>query len=221
MNQEALLAPFRRMKVSASALWKRLGPEMSAGKTKNAVEEGWGMEITEADAEQILLLAGEYKKRSIPAHFSLGRVLCAGYTHVGWSTHGHTGGDVPLHAFGPGRPMGLLDGPDIGKVCAGAMGLNLERLNGRLFVDAGRIFGDANVKVDKRDRLKPVVRVRHAGRDAELPINKHWLIVDGKARRMEGVVIYAEEKERAYIPMQAVNIIRGSKDALPSVQDDT
>jgi alkaline phosphatase len=219
VSEETLVAPFRRMKSSASLVWKVLGGEKSARKTKEAVREGWGMEITDADAEQILLLAGEYKRRGLAEHFALGRILCPRYTHVGWSTHGHTGGDVPLHAYGPGRPAGLLDGPDIGRICAKAMGLNLARLNDRLFVDAGSVFGDARVKVDKADPLNPVVRIRHGDKDAELPINKHWLILDGKARRMEGVVVYAEKTERVHIPMQAVNMIRGSMETLPRVSE--
>lgn len=211
VSQETFLVPFRRMKKSTSILWKGIGDEKSADKVKKAVMEGWGMDITLADAEQLLLLAGDYKKKGRAEHLAIGRFLCPRYTHVGWSTHGHTGGDVPLHAFGPGKPTGLLEAPDIGRVCAEAMGLSLERLNDRLFVDAARIFGDAKVKVDKSDRLNPVLRIRHGGKDAELPINKHWLILDGKARRMEGVVVYAEKKEKVYIPMQAVNMIRGRR----------
>ena len=38
------------------------------------------------------------------AYHAIGEVLCPTHTYVGWTTHGHTGGDVPLHAFGPGKP---------------------------------------------------------------------------------------------------------------------
>jgi len=209
VSREAFLAPFRAMKKSAAMLWKGLGEDRSAGSIKKAVMDGWGMEITDVDAEEVLRLTSEYKKRGLPEHSALSRFLCTRYTHVGWSTHGHTGGDVPLHGFGPGKPVGLLDGPDIGKTCANAMGFSLERLNDRLFVDAGREFGDANVEVDRSDSLNPLIRIRHAGKVAKLQVDQHWLILDGRARRLEGIVIYAEKTGRVYIPMQAVEAIKG------------
>jgi hypothetical protein len=43
------------------------------------------------------------------------------------------------------------------------------------------------------------------------------LFYDGKARKIEGVVVYAAKKEKAYIPLQAVNLIKGSTQTLPSI----
>ncbi|MBN1106005.1 MAG: alkaline phosphatase [Deltaproteobacteria bacterium] len=212
-----LIEPFKKMSASAGALWSRMGEERTAGKLKGVVKEGWGLDITEEDALRVLALAEHYKKEKLEEYYALGRVICSRYTYVGWATHGHSGGDVPLHAFGPGRPTGVVDGPEVGSLCARAMGLDLERLNRRLFVEAGRAFGDANVRVDKFDLANPVVLITYRGKTAELPVNKHWLIHDGRAQRMEGVVVYAAKKERAYIPLQAVNIIKGSRSALPSV----
>jgi hypothetical protein len=48
-------------------------------------------------------------------------------------------------------------------------------------------------------------------------VNKNWLFYDGKARKIEGVVAYAAKKEKTYIPLQAVNLIKGSTRALPSI----
>ena len=76
------------------------------------------MDITDEEADQILGLAARYKKEKVEGHYALGELLCARYTSVGWTTHGHDGGDVPLHAFGPGRPFGVIDGPDVAGVCA-------------------------------------------------------------------------------------------------------
>jgi hypothetical protein len=61
------------------------------------------------------------------------------------------------------------------------------------------------------------VAIRHLVKTAEVPANKHWLIYDGKARKIEGVVVHAANKEKAYLPLQAVNMIKGSTQALPSI----
>jgi alkaline phosphatase len=218
MKPEALLAPLQKMQVSGAALWQKLGEERTPVRLKGVLKEGWGMDISDEDAGQILGLAAGYKKGKVEEYYALGELLSPRYTYVGWTTHGHTGGDVPLHAFGPGRPFGVIDGPDVARVCAGAMGVDMAKLNQRLFVDAGNAFGEGAVTIDKTDPQNPVVTIHHKGRKALLPVNQNWLILDGRARTLEGVVVYAPKKEKAYIPLQAVQLIQGSREPLPGVQ---
>ncbi len=207
MKVEDLLDPFRRMKASGYRLWGSL-PEKSPAALQAATRELWGMEITEADARKVIDLA---PKRHEPYH-ALGEVLCAAYTYVGWTTHGHAGGDIPLHAFGPGKPAGgVVDAPDIARVCAAAMGFELEKLNRRLFVDAAQAF-PGRVAVDRSQPANPVVKIATAaGLTAELPANKNFLKLGEKVYPLEGVVVYAKDTERAYIPQQAINLIQGTR----------
>jgi alkaline phosphatase len=53
---------------------------------------------------------------------------------VGWTSGGHTGVDVGLHAYGPGREsfVGLLQNTDVGRRIAGLLGLDLEAATARL-----------------------------------------------------------------------------------------
>ncbi|MEW6667813.1 MAG: alkaline phosphatase [Thermodesulfobacteriota bacterium] len=218
INLDSFLSPFRKMKASAGVLWKRLGQEKTPAALKKVIREGWGIETTDQDADQVLALAARLKEAKLQEYYALGEFLSSRYTHVGWTTHGHCGGDVPLHAFGPGRPLGVLDGPEVGKICAEAMGLDMGRLNRRLFVDAAKAFGDGAVRIDKRDPKNPVIIIHHEGRQGELSVNRNWLILDGRARPLEGVVVYAPKKERAYIPLQAEQWIKGSKKPLPGIR---
>ena len=217
MKADAFLAPFRKMKASAFALWEKIAQERTIPKVKSVMKEEWDMDISDEDAQLLLTVAEKYKKEKLSEYYAIGRMIIPRYTYVGFTTHGHTGGDVPLHAYGPGKPMGVIDGPEIGTICAKAMGLNLDRLNQRLFVEVGRVFGEGNVSIDKTMPENPVVRIQHQGKTAELPVNKNWLFYDGKARKIEGVVVYAAKKEKAYIPLQAVNLIKGSTQTLPSI----
>jgi alkaline phosphatase len=171
------------------------------------------MEISEADARKVIELA---PKRHEPYH-ALGEVLSAAYTYVGWTTHGHAGGDVPLHAFGPGRPAGgVIDAPQIARICASAMGFDLEKLNRRLFVDAALAF-PGQVTIDRSQPANPVVKIATAvGLAAELPVNKNVLQLGEKLYPLEGVVVYAKDTDRAYIPQQAVGLIQGTR-GLPKI----
>ena len=212
MKREALLNPFRGMKSTAGEMWNKIKDNRTPEHVIHVIHSDWGLAITAEDASAVLNLAEKYKDAPYSA---IGELLCAKYTLVGWTTHGHCGGDVPLFAFGPGKPAGLLEAPDIARVCARSMGLNLNRLNQRLFVDAAREF-DA-VDIDRAHPENPVAQIVFQGKTARLPVNKNLMEMNNKLYRLEGVVVYAPETQKVYIPLQAVQLIKGVKRTLPSL----
>ena len=214
MQLQPLLEPLKKMKLSTLGLWRKICPFENPEKVKEVVQEYWGLKLTDEEAQQIVTLAQKYAGNPNNA---IGEVICRKYTYLGWTTHGHTGGDVPLFAFGPGRPVGLLDGPDIGKISAEALGLNLERLNHRLFQEAATALAGGQVTIDQSDPENPVVKITYQGKQAELPVNKNILKLNGNTTQLEGVVVYAPNTGKAYLPLHAVNLIKGSADPLPSI----
>lgn len=205
---EELLNPLRGMRASAEALWKRLGTEQTPERLHAIVREGWGLNITAEDARLVLATA---PARGKDPHYALGEILCPRYTVIGWTTHGHTGGDVPLYAYGPGSPRGLITGPQFGQATAKALGLDLPALNRRLFVDAAQAFPGGSVRLDETDKTAPVLRVEYKGRKAELPVNTNLLRLDGRELKLEGLVIHAPDTNKSYIPAQAVRLISGKR----------
>jgi alkaline phosphatase len=214
MKLEDLVGPLKKMKLSAQAVWRRMGPEVTPENLQRVVKEYWGLKPTDAEAAQIITLARTYGNNP---HNALGEILCRHHTCLGWTTHGHTGGDVPLFAFGPHRPVGLVDGPDIGHLCARALGLDLDRLNARLFVNAAGALGGGEVAMDRSDPQNPVVKISYQGKKAELPVNTNLLRLDGRTLPLEGLVVHASPTGKVYLPLQAVNLIKGSPEALPSI----
>lgn len=212
MKQEALLNPFRGMKSTTWEIWNKIKDNRAADHVMDVIHSDWGLVITSDDASAILNLAEKYKKDPF---YAVGELLCSKYTLVGWTTHGHCGGDVPLFAFGPGKPAGLLEAPEIAKFSAVSMGLNLNRLNQRLFVDAAKEFD--SVHIDMSQPENPVAQIGYPGKTVRLPINKNLMEMNNKLHQLEGVVVYASETQKVYIPLQAVQLIRGMKRNLPSV----
>ena len=214
LQPDELVKPLRNMRCSAPALWRRLGPDKTPEKIMEAVKTHWGLDLSLQDARQILELSQSLGKEG---HYALGRVIGPKYTYLGWTTHGHTGGDIPLFAFGPHRPIGLLDAPDIGRVSAQALGLDLEKLTDRLFVEARQAFPGGAVQLDRRAPHNPVLRITHENRQAALPVNKNLLSLDGKEIPLEGVVVYVPENDTIYLPRQAVHLIQGHSKPLPVI----
>ncbi len=217
MKLEALVEPLQKMKLSTKGLWRKLEGDASPEKVQGVVKKYWGLELADEEAGQIITLAQKYPQNPYNA---IGEIICPRHTCIGWTTHGHTGGDVPLFAFGPHRPVGLVDGPDIGTISAQALGLDLERLNARLFQEAGGALPGGQVSIDTGDPENPVVKIFFQGKQAEFPVNKNILRLDGESISLEGVVVYAPHTGKAYIPLQAVNLITGSPGRLPAITGD-
>lgn len=214
VQPEDLVAPFKKMQLSATALWRQLGSEKTPKNIQAAVQTHWGIALKLGEARQIQNRARRYGKEG---HYALGAVICPRYTDIGWTTHGHSGGDVPLFAYGPHRPVGLLEAPEIGQLSARALGLDLEALTARLFVDVQQAFPPDAVSLDRSDPKQPALQINYQNRQAILPLNTNMLYLDGQLCELEGVIVHHADNSTSYLPLQAVQLIKGKGEPLPTV----
>ena len=198
---EDLIGPLEGMKITAGALAYQIGDDCSYANLSKAIKDWWDIDITKEDYEEI-------KKRmdnGIYLNYAIGEVISKNYTVIGWTSHNHTGEDVPLWAYGSGRPVGLYDNTDLAKITAEALGFDLDETNKELFAEAGEVFSDYNL--DKSDSANPVLKID----SFELPINKNILIAGDEVRELNGIVVYAPMTEKVYIPMDAVQIMKSGE----------
>jgi alkaline phosphatase len=195
---EDLISPLKVMKITAGALEYQIGNDYSYANLSKEIKKWWGIDITREDYKEIK----ELMNHGYPLSYSIGEVISKNYTILGWTTHGHTGEDVPLWAYGPGRPVGLYDNTELAKITADALGFNLDEINKELFVEVGKVFPDYNL--DKSDTANPVLKIN----GIELPISKNLLISNGEIHELKGLVVYAPKTDKAYIPSEAVRLIK-------------
>jgi alkaline phosphatase len=198
---EDLLNPLRRMSITSAGLEEKIGRDRSPERIREMVAEWWGLNLTDADMEQIHTAMSDRHK---PLDETLCGVVSRNHTVLGWTTHGHAGEDVPLWTYGPGKPAGLIDNTELAGIAARAMGFDLEQIGDRLFVEASEAFPDSDVRIDKTDRNNPMVLIG----PAQLPANKNILHIGEQERPLEGLVIYIPNTNKAYLPRQAVEMIR-------------
>ncbi|MFH1982645.1 MAG: alkaline phosphatase [Pseudomonadota bacterium] len=203
-----VVAPLKRMTASSGAIVQQLGKDRRPASLITAIARDWGIRITVDDATDVLEKMAAY---SDTPHYAIGEVLSPRYLVLGWTTHGHCGGDVPLGAFGPGRPAGLLDAPDIGRTAAAALGLDLENTTLRLFVDAARVFGADSVSVATDSPENRLARIDYKGKTAMLAVNKNLLQMDGRTHELEGVVVFIPETGKLYLPQDAVASLKTTR----------
>lgn len=226
MKLPELLDPIRKVTMSSTRMASMLGKSPSLGDAKDIVRKGWGVELADSDARRLLELAAYY---GADRNWAFGEVLSAAHTSIGWSTHGHTGGDVPVGAFGPGKPVGVYDEPGIGAFCADILGLNMENLTRRLFVDASQAFAGGTVGIvpvtvsgdGGSQAVDHSLLVEYNGKKAEFRANKNVVTVDDRAIEMEGVAYYNQGNGIFYVPAQAVALLTGVSQSLPPIRKRT
>ncbi len=209
---EPLLAPLRAMKITARPLWGKLGDQPNSERLREEVKRWWGIDLNEEEASQILALAEKYGKSP---EYALAEVVSARHTQVGWTSHGHAGGDVPLFAYGPGRPAGLLEAPQVAQTIAKALGVNLRALDQRLFAEAGQLLPGAGLSEENGPQGWRL-QVSKGAKQAVLENGSNLLTMAGKTTALEGPAVRVEQTGRWYLPRQAAFLIGAAQAKTPA-----
>jgi alkaline phosphatase len=206
---ESLVAPLKRMKISAAALARRISDPRNNTRIREALLTHWGIQATDEDLRDIQALRKlkTHAGGSLGLAPALGEVISRNHLIVGWTTHGHNGGDVPVWSFGPMPLTGTYDNTELARMTARALGVDLARATGRLFVDLASITDEYSL--DTRDAADPGVAI---GRDIYLPADKDILRIAGRPHRLDGIVVVAplagNGTGKVFIPRDAADLIR-------------
>lgn len=195
---DSLLLPLHRMQLTSTGIARELGRNRTGARIRSKVRQWWGVELSDSALEDIhrLEVAG------MDFEHALGEVFCRRYTAIGWTTHGHTGGDVPLWAYGPRSPAGILDNTELARLAARALGIDLLQAESRLFIDLGRAIGPDSWGVDDADPDWPAIQV---GR-ARLPIDTDLLIFATDTMRLPGRTLLLPDG-RAWVCDNALTVL--------------
>lgn len=233
MPVEALTNPAELLDATARLLASEYEAEPSTARVRDLVATYWGISLDDVEAARIheKLQTAQYKNSVFSSE------VLSKHLPVAWSTHGHTGGDVPLFATGPSAPAGMMSMDALGRHLAAALGVNLRAASERLFVDLTEEFGDSLV-VHNPDAKNPLIEIglpmtqtfggespgqgESIGRPSAvlLPVNRNvmrhaYLTLDGpetyevfRETQLEGVVVYIKETGKVYGPRQIVALLR-------------
>jgi alkaline phosphatase len=136
--------------------------------------------------------------------------LLAQRANLGFTTGGHTGEDVFLYSYGPGKPSGMIENTDIAHSAADAMGFELDKLSRNMFIEAEDAFGKwGEVSVDTSNEANPVLVVDSGSKKAEFPVNKNFALVNDREYELDSVTVQSGGK--FYISKEAVKIVKKAK----------
>lgn len=165
-----------------------------------------------ADVENIVssVIAGSMGDQNIAY---IGEIISR-RCHIGWTTFGHTGNDVPVHVFYNGQrnrkpAVTLHDNTDVAWHCVeDLMRVDLVKVNDRLYNEANELFSTvpgAAVTVEAEDVNSSTgsVTVTQGDKKAVFPLFKNLMIADNDTTVLEGLVTYSLQSKKAYLPAQA------------------
>ena len=114
-----LIGPLKGMTMTSQALSKILEeearvsltessvsvPVVTSGMVMDAISRYWNINISAVDAQDILSYNDPKNNFSgmatnFPLWYAISRIVSERYTVLGWTTHGHTGDDVPMYTYG-------------------------------------------------------------------------------------------------------------------------
>jgi alkaline phosphatase len=194
---EDLVVPLSGMQLTSTGLARKIGTNPTDQNIIDAVKTWWGLVITAADVQEIRELEPE-----VGLSYAISRVISKNYTVIGWTTHGHNGETVPLWVHGAEAPIGIIDDTELAIIAADAMNMDLERLSEMLFVDVSAVTDDFEIDLTT-DPANPVLKIK----GAEFPINKDYMVKNGRIIRLPGLTVYAPVTGKVYISKMALGLL--------------
>ncbi|MFV0482421.1 MAG: alkaline phosphatase [Campylobacteraceae bacterium] len=197
------IKPLKEAKLTGEGMEKLLNAERSNIAT--VVSEYFGIsDLSDEELENIK----NYKKGSL--NYAFGPVM-AKRAHIGFTTNGHTGEDIPLYVYAPktiSQLTGTIDNTHISIYAQKAFGLDLNKLSDKLFVPSHLAFAKkgATVLFDDKDPLNPVLVVKKNSDTLRILANTNLAYLNDKEIKLDGVSVYNEIV--FYVPQSAVDLIK-------------
>jgi alkaline phosphatase len=222
---EDLIGPLQDMICTYNVLASMLGTIDDAGSAdgtycdndefRDIFENWWGVRPTDDEIEEMGIdLSNGIQSREIDG-YAISRIFSKYYTYLGWTTHGHTGEDVPLWTYGPGKIYGHFDNTEMAEICSDLMGFDLEKVQGDLFMEVSDdALDDWNIKFEEWEITSDNLEIELKDYDIVMPLDKDILEVYEdddlvKCYNLEGITVhvYKTSTEKVYVSKEAVKIM--------------
>jgi alkaline phosphatase len=206
MPVEYFLNPLKKMQLTSAGVASKIGSAnlTDTAKIIAAVQTWWGITLTNADVRDILTWP------NMPIFsYQLGPVIAKKFLGIGWTTHTHEGGDVPMWLYNCDI-KGSIENTQIAEKVFDMLDIDNKKLNDFLFVDVNTAFSGA-WSLDLTDSKNPVLVVTKNGLSFRMPVWKDEMFYskDGSTvkKQLSGVVVNAPRRNTVYIPGDAVMTI--------------
>ncbi|WP_342418433.1 alkaline phosphatase [Paenibacillus sp. FSL H8-0168] len=193
----SFIDPLKKAKLTGEGLEAKLNADRS--NIKEVLSTYFG--ITDLTDEEVKTIK-DAKEGSM--NYAVGPIISK-RANIGWTTGGHTGGDVVLYTYAPNgdRPTGVIDNTDVNKYMTRLLGLDLDTVSKQLFVPAKAAFEAKGARFTADTK---VITVTKGSNKLELPVYKNIATLNGKNTTLNGVVVF--NGVDYFVPQQAIDLIQ-------------
>ncbi|PPQ47747.1 alkaline phosphatase [Paenibacillus peoriae] len=193
----SFIDPLKKAKLTGEGLEAKLNADRS--NIKEVLSTYFG--ITDLTDEEVKTIK-DAKEGSM--NYAVGPIISK-RANIGWTTGGHTGGDVVLYTYAPNgdHPTGVIDNTDVNKYMTRVLGLDLDTVSKQLFVPAKAAFEAKGAKFTADTK---VITVTKGSNKLELPVYKNVATLNGKNTTLNGVVVF--NGVDYFVPQQAIDLIQ-------------
>ncbi|MGD6934932.1 MAG: alkaline phosphatase [Candidatus Bathyarchaeia archaeon] len=214
---EDVVNPLKGMQVTSTGLAKLIAGKTNE-ETRDIINQYWSLNLTLADVAAIkALTVASPTRAAVSLDYAISEFVCQKYTVFGWTTHGHTGEDVPLWAWGPrdSAPVGHYDNTDMAKIVADTLGFSLKQAQNKLYVNVSAAFKPNQWTLNTTDPANPVLQITLNGKTAYLPTSKDVMTIKysygfTRTYNLEGLVVRAPmiDANQVFVPQQAISLLK-------------
>jgi len=203
VSEDDLILPLKGMTMTSQELVANM-EAWDVSSIQAAVRDYWGIECSDEVAQEIIDMAGtsEGEGYTVSQNYALARVISKHYTAIGWTSHGHDGGTVPVWAYGVDI-KGTIDNTDLAYIMADAMKVDLDGLTYDLYVDIKDVTD--NYVIDVENDVLTVGK-------AVFPLGADYMVVRGRNISLPGLTVYASGDdnvaETVYISKKAIRFLK-------------
>jgi alkaline phosphatase len=202
MKPEEILTSLKKATLTGEGIQFMIGKERTPEKIKEMVEKYYGIsDLSEEEVTQI-------QNSKLELNYELGPMISK-RAHIGWTTFGHTGEDVFLFAYGPNRPIGIIENTEIAFITAENLDFSLAEIDNKLYneVDAFAKSIQAVASLDKTDEKNPVLVITKGENFVRMALSKDELIWKTSMYKTKGLTIYAPKTNKIYITQYSMDLI--------------
>ena len=194
---EDLVNPLKGMKITSAGLVRVMDAngdnQISDAELIEGIQNYWSITISEEELKAI-----REQEPSVGLSYAIAKIVSAGHTVIGWTTHGHNGETVPFWVYGAELPVGIIDDTELARIEAAAIGVNLDQMTSQLYVDVSQIKGfEMDLATDPEN---PVLKLG----GATLPVDKDYALFGSSILQFPGLTIYAPATKKAYLSTEAL-----------------
>lgn len=193
---EDLVDPLKGMTMTANGVVAKMEGDYSAQNIKAKIQQYWNITATDEEINEILA-----EEPSVGLSYALAKIISKYHTVIGWTTHGHNGETVPVWVYGDDAPVGTIDNTELALIAANAMNTNLDIVSDLLYVDLDEVTSDYIIEDDGLGNQ--TIKIG----DAQMPVSKDYMIIDGKTIQLPGLTVYAPVTGKVYVSKKALIIL--------------